>query len=216
MLTRSMNEPSVVSPVTAGKKRKKQVSVTVLQSIAPPLEAYTSAKDVAHAVKDKTGITINRSTASRISGGGVDERLLRSIHQYARLQMVVDQAHVHDPDGTYILGTQETPYAQRAFKYIYLAPFSAKQYWVHDHRLMFAVDGAFISSPWRETLFLAVAKDANDELHILAFMVAENESEETYGIFFDHMERDFERFRETWGLSGGARSRKGEKNSASR
>ena len=60
---------------------------------------------------------------------------------------------------------------------------------------MYSQDGGW---SWRQDLLVAVAKDANKELQVLAFMVCHSESKETYSAFINYMKEDLTTSSAVW------------------
>ena len=77
------------------------------------------------------------------------------------------------------------------FERIYIMWLASKKFLEYSRPIIY-VDEIFLSGPNKKTLLLAVIKDSNDQLIILAYAVVESENKDSYSWFFTKLKRDFE------------------------
>ncbi|XP_070030102.1 uncharacterized protein [Nicotiana sylvestris] len=90
--------------------------------------------------------------------------------------------------------------AQNRFAYMFFAPAASVAGWFYC-RPVIAVDATFLKSKYRGVLFVAVSKDANNQIFPLCFGVAESENNEAYIWFFGEMRKAIQVRRELVFLS---------------
>ncbi|XP_070022739.1 uncharacterized protein [Nicotiana sylvestris] len=78
--------------------------------------------------------------------------------------------------------------AQNRFAYMFLSPAASLAGWSYC-RPVIAVDAMFLKSKYCGVLFVAVSKDANNQIFSLCFGVAESENNEAYIWFFGEMRK---------------------------
>jgi len=86
------------------------------------------------------------------------------------------------------------------FAYMFFALASSIAGWSYC-RPMIAVDATFLKSKYRGVLFVAVSKDANNQIFPLYFGVADSENNDAYIWFFGEMRKAIEIRRELVFLS---------------
>ena len=162
-----------------GRKRAPSISF-VAAPVSSLVGSVSSAKEKRKLIEEQVGMKLSSAAVWRVTESSVEQQLLQQIYEFALLPHYLKQAKKDDPEGTYFFASEVTDYAEETFKWCYCAPSSSKKYWKHDH-LMFSMDGGFLSWHWRENLLIAVAKDADDKLQILA-----------YGEFLQLLKQDFD------------------------
>ncbi|XP_075076498.1 uncharacterized protein LOC142163144 [Nicotiana tabacum] len=90
--------------------------------------------------------------------------------------------------------------AQNRFAYMFFAPATSIASWSYC-RPVIAVDATFLKSKYRGILFVAVSKDANNQIFPLCFGVADSENNEAYIWFFGEMKKTIQVHRELVFLS---------------
>ncbi|XP_070020442.1 protein FAR1-RELATED SEQUENCE 5-like [Nicotiana sylvestris] len=90
--------------------------------------------------------------------------------------------------------------AQNRFAYMFFAPVASIAGWSYC-RPVIAVDATFLKSKYRGVLFVAVSKDANNQIFPLCFGVADLENNEAYIWFFGEMRKAIQVRRELVFLS---------------
>jgi hypothetical protein len=96
----------------------------------------------------------------------------------------------NDPEGSYFCVVDETHATGRQFNNHYIATSTAKKTWLHT-RKVFAIDATFLTGPLRGYLYLAVTKDANNQLVLLAQGQGHYESGTTWRTFVRRLYSDF-------------------------
>ncbi|XP_019242649.1 PREDICTED: uncharacterized protein LOC109222791, partial [Nicotiana attenuata] len=86
------------------------------------------------------------------------------------------------------------------FAYMFFAPAASVAGWSYC-RPVIVVDATFLKSKYRGVLFVAVSKDANNQIFPLCFGVAESENNEAYIWFFGEMRKAIQVRRELIFLS---------------
>ncbi|XP_075112581.1 uncharacterized protein LOC142182283 [Nicotiana tabacum] len=121
----------------------------------------------------------------------VEFTVVRSCSKRYKLKCIVDKC------GTY---TSIKGDAQNRFAYMFFAPAASVASWSYC-RPVIAVDATFLKSKYRGILFVAVSKDANNQIFPLCFGVAESENNEAYIWFFGEMRKAIQVRRELVFLS---------------
>ena len=98
-----------------------------------------------------------------------------------------------DNDTLAVMKVQQEMYSGRVserFHSVFVAPGAARKVFQYMPRFV-AVDGTFTKNRFIQILLLAAGIDANDQLVILAWAVAPNESQETRTWFLGHLLQAF-------------------------
>ncbi|XP_070006026.1 uncharacterized protein [Nicotiana sylvestris] len=90
--------------------------------------------------------------------------------------------------------------AQNRFAYLFFTPVASVAGWSYC-RPVIAVNATFLKSKYRGVLFVAVSKDANNQIFPLCFGVADSENNEAYIWFFGEMRKAIQVHRELVFLS---------------
>ena len=132
------------SRTCSGGGRKRAPSIFVVTApVASLVGSVSSAKEKRKLIEENVGIKLSSAAVWRATDGSVEQQLIQQIYEFALLPRYLEQAQKDDPEGTYLVESEVTDYAEATFKWCYCAPSSSKKYWKHDHRLMFSMDGGF-------------------------------------------------------------------------
>jgi len=175
-------------------KRKRGISTEIVMNMVPTSSSLVpirgqSRQQVQSFVKNTSNIALKPGQASRIANLQRGNPNVQAVGELQYLEAHVDNLRANDPDGTYLIEVNEN-YVDidgdnsRQLLWWYIALGAAKKgLWPHLHRFLLSVDATFLEGVFKGNLFLAVTKDANNQLALLAFAQYHSESTATWSKF---------------------------------
>ena len=68
------------------------------------------------------------------------------------------------------------------FKFLYICPGALKRGFLDGCRRVISLDACFLKGPWNGQVFVAVGKDANNQMYPIAWGVTQSETREGLGM----------------------------------
>jgi zinc finger SWIM domain-containing protein 3 len=151
-----------------------------------------AAKQVVDIAK-RNGIDVRKSHANKIVSSKRNDSVEVHIGQYWLLESYFQLLREADPQGTFKLKKQSVDWDSRpAFLRCYAAHSFQKHIWREGCMKIITVDGTFTKHGYFEqTILIAVAKDGNNQLVLLAYAVCNTENEDNWVWFMDFLKGDF-------------------------
>ena len=146
-----------------------------------------------------------RSQAYKIANYGTPDALSAAVGEFKYLEKHIENLGLNDTDGTYLIkvlepgdqkrGTVQFPHlevgGERMLDHYYIAPSGAKHLFEHSYKQIFCIDATFLDGPLKGYFFLAVSKDANNQLVLLAFGQYHTENARNWATFCKQVATDY-------------------------
>ena len=185
-------------------KRKRNYQLKDIAILSEAVELYQptanrdgNARQLKEITKLSTGFSLGRGQAYRY----VHERSADTIHaqigQYMLLPDLFKELQLQDPQGTFILESQNCPWDDKLkqFQRSYIALSFMKHFWQKAIIRMIVMDGTHTKlDDFKHIILIAVTYDGNNEIVILAFAVVDIENKANWVWFHEHLSNDFPGF----------------------
>jgi hypothetical protein len=182
-----------------GGRRKRQLSSSTLQALAPDVQAVavvrgSAAAAVQNLVATSTGVQIKRTQAASMAKANRSDPIATALNEYQFVGSFIAKLHNGDETGTYLFQSVDSPDGA-TFSYTYVAPTASKKFWEGNERHVIAVDTTYLTGPLGGCFFAAVTKDAANELVLLASGHMQKENRENWFVFLQALKKDFPNIR---------------------
>ncbi|KAM6541244.1 hypothetical protein CsatB_005691 [Cannabis sativa] len=142
--------------------------------------------DIMKDMLDDYGVSMSYSKAWRSREKAIELVRGKTDESYQQLPMYLHMLKVANPGTITSLTTDD----KDRFKYLYLAYAHSIKGWQHC-RPIIVVDGTFMKSSYRGTLFTASTMDASNNIFPLAFGVGDSENDEAWEYFFTKLKETY-------------------------
>ncbi|KAM6580868.1 hypothetical protein CsatA_004642 [Cannabis sativa] len=142
--------------------------------------------DIIKDMLDDYGVSMSYSKAWRSREKAIELVRGKTDESYQQLQMYLHMLKVANPRTITSLTTND----KDRFKYLYLAYAHSIKGWQHC-RPIIVVDGTFMKSSYRGTLFITSTMDASNNIFPLAFGVGDSENDEAWEYFFTKLKETY-------------------------
>ncbi|KAI9919125.1 hypothetical protein PsorP6_011445 [Peronosclerospora sorghi] len=148
-----------------------------------PVDKDTMPKNIQCLLKMQLDVNIPFSTAHKVKEKIIHESAEDQSLQFQKVQPYIHLLQEADPSTVVKSKTQAINGSNEGrFHSVFIAPGAARQAFKHMRKFV-VVDGTFTKNRFVQTLLLAVGRDANDQLVLLAWTVVLNECTDTWTWF---------------------------------
>ena len=101
--------------------------------------------------------------------------------QFGQISDYVWEVYKQNTGSTVKVKSQKAPQGLYIFRFLYICPGLLKKGFLDGCRRVLSSDAYFLNGPWDGQLFCAVGRDANDQISLVPWSVAQSEKKETWG-----------------------------------